>query len=77
MGDPSIPFVNFTILSCSRMPANKTNANEPTAVARGKNSTGQQSCSAFERFVIAFVLPKWLPKIQQLVVMSGKNTPSA
>ena len=71
IGVPCIPFGIFTRVICSRNPANNTSARpKPRAVENAYTTPVSRSKS----FWITRIA---IPKIQQFVVIHGRNTPSA
>jgi len=71
IGVPCIPLGNFAMLSCSRIPANNIKASpKPNAVEIAKTTLS----SRLKSFWITIIAT---PRIVQLVVIRGRNTPKA
>ena len=71
VGIPSMPLGNLVRANCSRIPAKSTNARAKPADVESANTT---LSSKFISFCITIIAS---PRIVQLVVMRGKNTPNA
>lgn len=71
VGMPSMPLGSLVRASCSRMPAKSTSARPKPADVDRANTTLSR------RFISFWITMMATPRIVQLVVISGKNTPSA
>ena len=82
IGVPSIAFGTLFMDNCSRIPANSTNASaKPMAVQTAYHKPVHRLGSAPPGSLFANISGVATmiatPRIQQLVVISGRNTPSA
>ena len=79
IGVPCSAFGTLAKDNCSRIPANKTNANaKPIAVAIANNIPVNKPGSApIGNLYVPLATMIATPNKQQLVVINGKNTPSA
>ena len=82
IGVPCIAFGTLLSANCSRIPAKRTSANaKPSAVAKAKSVPESNPYSApAGRLASSFFSSATMmatPRIQQLVVISGRKTPRA
>ena len=71
VGMPSMPLGSLVSASCSRIPAKSTRARPKPADVESANTT------LSSKFISFWITIMATPRIVQLVVISGKNTPSA
>ena len=79
IGVPFIASGTLARANCSRIPAKRMSARpKPSAVAKAKSVPVNMPCSApIGSFSVPFATRIATPRIQQLVVISGRKTPSA
>ena len=71
VGMPSMPLGSLVRASCSRIPAKSTSASPKPADVESANTTLSSKFMSYWITIIA------TPRMVQLVVISGKNTPRA